>query len=311
MQADIILQWDLVLKKVKNMNKPTWLLDHKQNVYSQSGEDGIIENILDIITPLNKWCVEFGAHDGKTMSNTRNLIENKNYSSILIEGDKRKFIELQKNYLNNNKVITINQFVGFEGEYTLDKILKKTCIPVDFDFLSIDVDGNDYHIWSEMLTYKPKVICVEFNPTIPTNIEFVQSKDMSVNQGSSLLSLMKLGVIKGYELVSVLDFNAFFIRKEYYPLFQIENNTPEVMRTNLDSITYFFQGFDGTIFLRGNMRLSWHGVDLKESKIQHLPKFLRKRNLGTIELMILQLWILFLNPNIFIIKLKKIVSGIK
>lgn len=87
---------------------------------------------------------------------------------------------------------------------------------------------------------------------------------------------MDLGKEKGYELVSVLPFNAFFVKREYYPLFDLESNAPEVLRTSLDAITYLFSGFDGRIFLRGSGRLCWHGIDLKETKVQHLPRFLRK-----------------------------------
>jgi len=180
----------------------TWLLDHQRNVYSQSGEDGIIEKILEILPQNDKWCVEFGAWDGLHGSNTRNLIASNGYSSVLIEADKNKFRDLQRNYSQCDDVITINQFVGFTEEDNLDQILSTTCIPLDFDLLSIDIDGNDYHVWKSILKYRPKVVVIEFNPTIPTHIRFVQSADPSINQGASLLSLVELSKEKGYELVS-------------------------------------------------------------------------------------------------------------
>lgn len=49
----------------------TWLLEHKKNVHSQSGEDGVIGAILDLLPERDRWCVEFGAWDGKLLSNTR------------------------------------------------------------------------------------------------------------------------------------------------------------------------------------------------------------------------------------------------
>ncbi len=253
----------------------TWLLEHQRNVYSQSGEDGIIEKILEILPDNDKWCVEFGAWDGLHVSNTRNLIESKGYSSVLIEADKNRFRKLQQNYSQRDDVMTINQFVGFTEEENLDQILSTTCIPFDFDLLSIDIDGNDYHVWKATLTYRPKVVVIEFNPTIPTQVRFVQPADPSVNQGASLLSLVELSKEKGYELVSVLPFNAFFIRREYYQRFQIESNAPEVLRTNLDAVTYLFSGYDGTIFLHGCCKLPWHRIALNESRVQHIPRFLR------------------------------------
>lgn len=268
------------------------------------GEDGILEKILKTIPKNDKWCVEFGAWDGKFLSNTRNLIENQDYSAILIEGSKTKFKDLQKNYLKNSKVITINQFVGFNKKNNLDQILIDTPIPVDFDFLSIDIDGNDYHVWKTMSKYKPKIICIEFNPTIPTEIRFVQPPDPSVNQGASLLSLVELGKEKGYKLISVLPVNAFFVKSEYYPLFQIKNNSPELLRTNLNAITNLFIGYDGKVFLHGSKKLPWHDIELDESKFQPLPFFLRKYpgNYNTIEKILFAMYLLFINPVIFTTK---------
>jgi hypothetical protein len=212
----------------KQMNRAsTWLLEFKRNVHSQTGEDGIIQEILEVLPCNNNWCVEFGAWDGLFLTNTRHLIESKGFSAVLIEADKKRFHELQRNYSQNN-VTTINRFVGFEEGDNLDQILSDTPIPYDFDILSIDIDGNDYHVWKCVSKYRPKVVVIEFNPTIPTHIRFVQPADPSINQGASLLSLVELGKEKGYELVSVLPFNAFFVREEYYSLFQLESNAPDL-----------------------------------------------------------------------------------
>jgi len=258
------------------MKTSAWLLEFKSNAYSQTGEDGVIAKILEVLPQSDKWCVEFGAWDGLHLSNVRNLIQHNNFSAVLIEADRAKFRQLQRNYLQNLRVIAINRLVGWYGENSLDQILQETPLAVDFDFLSIDVDGNDYHVWKALENYGPKVVCVEFNPTIPTAINFVQPADASVNQGASLLSLVKLGRQKGYELVAVLDFNAFFVKAEYYPLFQVEDNRPEVLRTNLGMTTQLFVGYDGRVFLHGYKKLPWHGIALKEDRIQPLPRFLRK-----------------------------------
>ena len=254
----------------------TWLLDYKRDVYSQTGEDGVIEKIFEVIPQNDRWCVEFGAWDGLFLTNTRYLIEAKGFSSVLIEANKDKFSDLQRNYSQRDNVFTINKSVGFREDDNLDQILSTTPIPYEFDFLSIDIDGNDFHAWKAISKYRPNVVVIEFNPTIPTHIRFVQPPDPSITQGASLLSLVELGKEKGYELVSVLPFNAFFVREEYYALFQLESNAPEVLRTNLDAITYLFSGYDGRVFLRGNCTLPWHRIVLKEPRVQHLPRFLQK-----------------------------------
>ena len=277
----------------------TWLLEFKRNVHSLTGEDGIIEKILEILPCKDKWCVEFGAWDGLFMTNTRNLIESKRYSAVLIEADKKKYRKLQRNYSQHDNIITINRFVGFGGTDNLDQILQDMPIPHDFDILSIDIDGNDYHVWKRILKYKPKVVIIEFNPTIPSHIRFVQPADSILNQGASLLSLVELGKEKGYQLVSVLQFNAFFVREEYYSLFQMESNDPEVLRTDLKNITYLFSGYDGTVFLRGCCRLPWHDIPLKESRVQPLPRFLRKylANYTLIQKIAFGLFLLLMDPH--------------
>lgn len=253
----------------------TWLLDFARDEFSQQGEDGVIEKILDVIPEHDNWCVEFGAWDGIHLTNTRYLIESRGYSGVLVEANPQKYRDLQRNYDGRSHVHTMNQFVGFEKNDNLDHLLSSTPIPQEFDLLSIDIDGNDYHVWSAMSKYRPKVVVIEFNPTIPTPVRFVQTADPSVSQGASLLSLVELGKEKGYELVSVLPWNALFVQKEYYPLFEIESNAPEVLRTDSDQVTYLFSGYDGKILLSGSCWMPWHGIDLKKSKIQQLPWFLR------------------------------------
>ncbi len=254
---------------------PIWLLDYRSDIYSQAGEDGIIAKVLDLLQCDGGWCVEFGAWDGLHLSNTRNLIDSRQFSAILIEADSTKYQELRRNYANQPRVIALKRMVGFNDSDGLDAILRETPIPEEFDLLSIDIDGNDYHAWRAIRRYRPKVVVIEYNHSIPTPVLFVQSPDPSIHQGSSLLSLTELGREKGYELVCVLEFNAVFVRREYYPLFEIERNTPEDLRASTDKVTYLFSGFDGTIFLRGNTVLPWHGIRLTESAAQAIPRCLR------------------------------------
>jgi len=252
------------------------MFDADGNCYSQTGEDRLIDTIFRTMADQNGWCVEFGAWDGKYLSNTRHLIENRAFAAVLIEGDKARFEELKKTTAGNGRLLAINKFVGFDADDNLDVILSGTPAPKDFDFLSIDIDGNDYHAWNAISVYVPKVVCVEFNPTIPTEVKFVQRADHAVTQGCSLLSLVELGKTKGYELIAVTHFNAFFTKSEYFGLFGIADNRPEALRKHLASITHIFSGYDGTVFLAGSKRLPWHEIEFRESKIQALPTFLRK-----------------------------------
>ena len=284
------------------MRKPsTWLLEHRRNVHSQTGEDGIIDRILSVLPARNEWCVEFGACDGAFLSNTCRLIEERGYSAVLIEASVKKFRELTRRFGCTPRVFPVNAFVGFQRRDGLDALLSRQPIPRDFDFLSIDIDGNDYHTWHTTVEYRPKVVCIEFNPTIATDVTFVQAPDPGISQGSSLLALTELGKQKGYELVCVLPWNAIFVDECYFPLFEIDDNSPARMRTDTSLVTHMFVGYDGSIHLVGAKQLAWHGVELDEGDFQPLPKRLRKYrgNYSQVEKALYAGFLLLTSPRAF------------
>jgi len=251
------------------------LLDYSANVYSQYGEDGILAKALELLPLRDKWCVEFGAWDGRYLSNTCSLIERHGYSSVLIEPDKSKFDDLVKHHANNRKVRALSRFVGYAPDDNLDHILSEVPIPKDFDLLSIDIDGNDYHVWGAMSIYEPKIVCIEFNPTIPTEVDFVQPADATVKQGASLLALTRLAREKGYELVCATHNNGVFVRAAHFPLFGIVNNSPLTLREDLSAITYLFAGYDGTLLVSGREGLPHHRGIRIQRRIRQLPKVFR------------------------------------
>ena len=253
--------------------KNDWLLNYRKKVTSQFGEDGILKKIFDVIGVENKICVEFGAWDGKHLSNTYNFIYNKGWEGILIEGDKQRSLDARKTFKKRGNVWLVNKFVDFKGENNLDNILKEKILPSKFDLLSIDVDGNDYHIWDSLKDYKPRVVIIEFNPTIDNDFEYVQPKDMKINHGSSARSIIKLGNNKGYELVSVTECNLIFVRKKYFKLFGIRDNSLIQLRVEPEEYKMrLFQLYDGTLILRGCDKLLWNGEEIKHEDIQVLPK---------------------------------------
>ena len=121
------------------------------------------------------WCVEFGAWDGRHASNTYALISDAGYSAVLIESDPARFAALQRTHAGRSGVIALRRVVGFEGPDRLDRILAETPVPRDFDLLSIDIDGNDFHVWDAVEDYRPKLVVIEFNPTVPNEVDFASS----------------------------------------------------------------------------------------------------------------------------------------
>ena len=261
------------LEKVNFFEIESPLLNYRYNKVSQDGEDGIIERMLEIISPINNYCVEFGAWDGKYFSNCYNLIEKK-WHGCFIEGNSDKYQNLIATYSGNNDVICLNKFVEFEGQNSLDNILHEISAPVDLDFISIDVDGNDYYIWESLTKYQPRSLVIEFNPTVPNDVIFVQAKSNKINQGCSLHALIMLGKEKGYELVCCTGWNAFFVKKELFELFGIKNNTINSLYQPICD-GRIFHGYDSEIFVTGMPKLIWSNIDIDSRKLQVLPKYKR------------------------------------
>lgn len=197
------------------------LANFKSNTTSQNGEDGIINEIFTRIESTSKICIEFGAWDGKHLSNTWNLWANNHWSSILIEGDKKKYKTLEESVGRQKNVTVINRYVQPYGENSLDAILERQNITETIDLLSIDIDGNDYYIFEGIKKYYPRCIIIEFNSTIPPEIDYVQNPGEYM--GCSARALVRLAESKGYELVACTDTNYFFVLKTEFAKLDINN----------------------------------------------------------------------------------------
>ncbi len=259
---------------VPSRSKSMRLLDYAANVYSQNGEDGIIAKILEVLPATDRWCVEFGAWDGEFLSNTCHLIERDGYRAVLIEPDQKKFAQLRKRHGSNSNVISLSRFVGFSREDNLSHILSDLPIPKDFDLLSIDIEGNDYHVWDSVSSYEPKIVLIAYNPSIPNEIDFVQQADPKVKEGASLIALTRLAKAKGYELVCATHNTAIFVHSRYFSLLGIANNDPRALREDLSSIAYFFAGYDGTMFVSGREFLPHHHIRIAK-RLRQLPRIFR------------------------------------
>ena len=266
------------------------LKNFKDNIYSQHGEDGIIKEILYRLKEFtdNQFC-EFGAWDGIHLSNVYALIKNKNHKALLIEPDKKKFVDLCKNN-PNPEIIKLNAYVGLNDENKLDTILATNNFNINFDFLSIDVDSIDYYIFKSLDIYKPKLICIEYNPTIPNDVDFVQ-KDHYSNHGASALALIKLAKTKNYFPVCSTASNLFFIHEDYKK-YVIGDNNYEIddLIDDTKIKNYIFYGYDGSIFTSREVRLPWHNFLVKDLNV--LNSFIRKypHNYNFLEKIIFKLY---------------------
>tara|TARA_R110002051_G_scaffold276627_1_gene337985 strand:+ start:1348 stop:2064 length:717 start_codon:yes stop_codon:yes gene_type:complete len=188
------------------------------NVVSQNGEDGILEGLFEDLEIKNGYGVELGAWDGKLYSNLYALIQ-RGWSALLIEGDETK-VNAQKNNLQKwwDKIESHSGFVSCEPEEKLDDIFDMYNTPTDFDFLSLDIDGNDYWVWDSLKKYTPKVVLIEYNNRFDEPVTITYDPNFRFHQtqyfGGSAPAMEKLAKQKGYELVGMTICNMIFVRKE-------------------------------------------------------------------------------------------------
>lgn len=207
---------DDMFKKFKNLR-----------VFSQLHEDGVLEFIFSVISPKKKgYYVEFGAWDGEQLSNTANLRVNKEWTGLLLESDKEKVLSME----NREE---INLHCEMVTSKNINTLFAKYDVPKNFDFLSIDIDSDDYYVWRALEDYRPRIVVVETNPGIsndlPLSIIEGHANTRCGYFGANLHAFYNLAKRKGYQLLTVNKWNAFFICDEEFKHFGIEPITREVM----------------------------------------------------------------------------------
>ncbi|CDR33678.1 hypothetical protein [Criblamydia sequanensis] len=179
----------------------------EKKVFSQNGEDGVIEKIFNEIGVSNCYYVEFGVENGLEC-NTRYLREKKNWKGLLMDGGyANPAINLKKEFITRENIA--NLFAKYK-------------VPSEFDLLSIDIDYNDFYVWNALRDYRPRVVVIEYNSThLPNEDKIVVYNangrwDGTNYFGASILSLTRLAKKKGYTLVYANNngVNLFFVRDD-------------------------------------------------------------------------------------------------
>ena len=198
-------------------------LKYRKNYYSQFGEDGIIEKIIkDLNLNQKLFICEFGAWDGKFLSNTFNLVSKKNSIALMIEGDIERYKDLKKTANLYPNIIPVNKFVTPDGDNTLENILEKNNFPTDFDLLSIDIDSNDLEIWESITKYKPKIVIIEINSGYLTDVRQRHNPKLGL-QGNSFQSTLDVAKRKGYTPI-VHTGNLILLRDELIDIIAFDND---------------------------------------------------------------------------------------
>ena len=205
-------------KKIKNLSEIEF------QVFSQWGEDGIIDWLINKFPNIPKSFLEIGTQDYKE-SNTRFLLINKNWDGFLIEGDDNevKKIKSQRIYWKHKLTIK-SEFVTKEN---INSVVKKLNVPKKIGLLSLDIDGVDYWVLKKLSVLEPSIIICEYNSlyglnkpiTVPYKTDFDRSKEHYSNlyYGASIQAFIELMKSKQYFLLGTNSAgnNAFFMKNKF------------------------------------------------------------------------------------------------
>lgn len=213
----------LKIAPLKQKKRVHSLREVECKVHSQVGDDGIIQWLINNIEIPNQEFLEFGVQNYKE-SNTRFLLKHDNWRGVVIDGN-RKFID----YIKNDALYwkhDLKAIYSFITKKNINDLIQQNFALQDIGLLSIDIDGNDYWIWKEITSIKPRIVICEFNSlwgmveevTIPYQESFERSNAhySHLYFGASLQALKCLGERKGYRFIGTNSsgINAFFVRED-------------------------------------------------------------------------------------------------
>jgi hypothetical protein len=192
-------------------------------VFSQWGEDGLIQYLLRHVPIERHVFVEFGV-ENYTESNTRFLLTNNHWAGLIIDGSAENIAQVRRDpiyWATNLKAE--NAFVTREN---INDLISKNGVTGDIGLLSVDIDGNDYWVLEAIDVISPRIIICEYNShfgsrakvTIPYDPSFAREAAhfSKIYYGASIAALNALALRKGYSLVASNSAgnNVFFVRND-------------------------------------------------------------------------------------------------
>ena len=204
-------------------NQQINLRDREFSIFSQFGEDGIIQSLVNSIEIEHKTFIEFGVEDFSE-SNCRFLMMKDNWRGFVIDGSERNISRLVKSYYYWK--YDLQAICAFVDQDNIEDLLDQSGFDHDLGILSIDLDGVDFFILSSIARFKPRILICEFNPvfgptrkvTVPYDKEFQRFKHHYSGQywGASLSAINDIAVGLGYGLIGTnsAGLNAFFVRDD-------------------------------------------------------------------------------------------------
>jgi hypothetical protein len=201
-------------------------LDARQGefrVFSQWGEDGIIQYLLRHVSIERPVFVEFGV-ENYIESNTRFLLTNNQWAGLVMDGSTENI-----DYIRRDPIYWATNLKAehaFITKENINELLSRSGIAGDIGLLSVDIDGNDYWVWQAIDTISPRIVICEYNSQFGSSAEVTTPYDAGfvrdaahfskIYYGASIRALASLATRKGYSLVASnsVGNNVFFVRND-------------------------------------------------------------------------------------------------
>ncbi len=215
----------LEARQVAALQVPS-LAANEFRVWSQWGEDGILQHLIRQVTVPNRIFIEFGV-ETYVEANTRFLLTQCGWGGLVLDGSEENIAAVKRDdiYWRHN----LKAACAFITRENIDGLLAANGISGPIGLLSIDIDGNDYWVWEAIRSVDPALVVVEYNSrfgpdravTVPYDPAFQRSKAhySTSYYGASLAALVALGRRKGYAFVgsNSAGNNAFFVQRSRLP----------------------------------------------------------------------------------------------
>ncbi|HKE48519.1 MAG TPA: hypothetical protein VKB52_10680, partial [Rhodanobacteraceae bacterium] len=199
---------------------PRRLARFEHQVYSQGGEDGIVREIFRRIGETDRVFVELGAGDG--LENGTAFLLMQGWSGTWFEGSQKNVAAIRERCARWIAAGTLRLREDVVTAENAARLLLDGLRGPEFDFLSLDLDRNTYHVWAALGALKPRVVAIEYNAQFPADMAWTVDYDAArwwngtIYYGASLKALETLGARLGYALVGcdIAGVNAFFVRAD-------------------------------------------------------------------------------------------------
>ena len=210
--------------------------------FSEFEEDGHLLYLLTLAGATSRTVVEISSQDGRVCMAT-NLLVHHQWRGFLFDGDPT-FVAEGKRFFAGHPATPVPPVMKVQW-FTRDNVnqaLASAGVPGEVDVLSLDIDGNDLHLWSAM-TMRPRILICEFNNAVPSELALTipyqpdfdfaaLPPDSAMFRSASLAAYVAVCRRKRYRLVGInaFGFNAIFLREDV-----LATEMPEIPVSVLDA----------------------------------------------------------------------------